>query len=228
MKKIITLLFAASVCAFANGQKLVGSYYDYGKVHPHEQYYVNSAGQKNGAYKEYDQNRVVIREYNYLNGVENGLCIDYAATLNNQRVVSAKGTFKNGQPEGYYVQYCDEDGYKSKVQEGKYVNGKKTGLWTEWWCTEIYSTKYFNKIKNTGYYADNIRHGDWKDYTETGQMTEAIYDQGEKVNANGKFVDGKRTGRWTYYIPMALSVTLEILTMTKKLANGFIMIRMAD
>src|SRR5688572_23336049 len=107
MKKLIALFFIALCAKYSTGQKLVTTYYDWNKIHPKEKYYVNSAGQMSGSYKLYNQNGVVIKEYNYLNGLENGLCIDYAAIENNQRVVAAKGSSKNGQPDGYYVQFCN-------------------------------------------------------------------------------------------------------------------------
>ena len=113
MKKLLTTIAIALMCKFSIGQKLVQTYYDWNKIHPKEVYYVNTAGQKTGAYKLYNENGVVIKEYTYLNGQENGLCIDYAATGANLRVVAAKGSFINGQPDGSYVQFCDEDGYKS-------------------------------------------------------------------------------------------------------------------
>ena len=172
------------MCKFSTGQKLVGTYYDWNKIHPKEQYYVNSAGQKSGSYKLYNENGVVIKEYNYLNGVENGLCIDYEATQNNQRVVAAKGTFKNGDPDGYYVQYCREDGYKAKVQEGQYKIGKKTGLWKEWWCDD--DTK--GVLKTVGIYKDGIQDGEWTSYSRKAT-----------IDSKGNYLAGAKNGSWRYY-----------------------------
>ena len=191
MKRIFALTLIALACKFSTGQKLVGTYYDWNKIHPKEQYYVNSAGQKNGLYKEYNQNGVVTGEYNYVNGVENGLHTDYAATQNNQRVVAAKGTFKNGELDGHLIEFCNEDGYKSKVQEGNYTTGKKTGLWKEWWCTEIFDKVYFNILKSIGSYKNGLYNGNWSFYLVNGN-----------IEKRGAYVDGKENGVWKFYDPM--------------------------
>lgn len=187
MRKTFTLIMAVLASYVVTAQKLVGTYYDYNKIHPKEQYYVNAAGQKNGSYKMYNQNGVVIKEYNYLNGVENGTCNEYAALPGNQRVVTLKSTFKNGQPEGYLVQYCEYD-YKTKVQEGRYTNGKKTGLWKEWWCTEIYDDKYWDILKSVGKYKNGEKDSVWTTYHKTG-----------KIESQGNYSDGIQNGEWTTY-----------------------------
>ena len=177
------------MCKFSIGQKLVQTYYDWNKIHPKEVYYVNTAGQKTGAYKLYNENGVVIKEYTYLNGQENGLCIDYAATGANLRVVAAKGSFINGQPDGSYVQFCDEDGYKSKVQEGRYKNGKKTGKWKEWWCNEIYDNKYVGILKSVGVYKNGERDSVWSFYNNKGKIEKTV-----------RFADGVQAREGIMYI----------------------------
>lgn len=222
MKKLLTSTIIALMCKFSIGQKLVQSYYDWNKIHPKEVYYVNAAGQKNGAYKLYDASGVVIKEYNFLNGAENGLCIDYVVTGNNQRVVAAKGSFINGQPNGAYVQYCDEDGYKSKVQEGRYKNGEKTGKWKEWWCNEIYDNKYVNILKSVGVYKDGQYDSVWSFYNKKGQIektiryrngigdaewTKYLYDNTGTLRAKGICIgddadnSAKKNGLWSFYNP---------------------------
>ena len=189
MKKITLSILIALMCKFSTGQKLVQTYYDWNKIHPKEVYYVNAAGQKSGSYKGYNESGVIIKEYNYLNGSENGLCIDYAATGNNQRVIAAKGSFINGQPDGAYVQYCDEDGYKSKVQEGRFKNGKKTGRWKEWWCTEIYDNKYVNVLKSVGVYKDGQYDSIWSFYNNKGKIEKSI-----------RYRNGVKDAEWTGYV----------------------------
>jgi len=64
------------LCKFGIAQKHVGTWYDWNNIHPHEDYYVNHRWAKKWPiYKEYDQGGVVIKEYNFLNGAENGLCV---------------------------------------------------------------------------------------------------------------------------------------------------------
>lgn len=210
MKKTFTtvsILLFLFTCSLA--QKPVTTYYDWNKIHPHEVYSVNSAGQKTGAYKEYDQNGVVIKEYNYLNGVENGLCIDYAATGNNQRVLAAKATFKSGQPEGYFVQNCRYTDFKQKLEEGQYKDGKKTGLWRQWWCDD--DTR--GVLKEVGYYNEGNQDGEWRTYSRAGVvLTIGSYRNGFMKNgvwsyytekgsliSRGSYVDDKENGLWSFY-----------------------------
>lgn len=184
-KKLITFSLLLSLLTYSNAQKPVATFYDWNKIHPHEVYSINSTGQKTGAYKEYDQSGVVIKEYNYLNGLENGPCIDYASTGNNQRAIKAKATFKNGQPEGYYVEYCRYTDYKEKIQEGQYKNGKKTGLWKEWWCDD--DTRGI--LKSEGSYDADNQNGEWKTYARNGSiLTKGSYSNGYK-----------KEGMWYYY-----------------------------
>ncbi len=188
MKHTITLIAALLLSNFCNAQRLVSSYYDWNKIHPHEQYYVNGAGQKNGTYKEYNENGVVIREYNYVNGLENGVCVDYAASTNNQRVIASKGTFKNGELDGPYVQYCKLDYYKSKSEEGQYKTGRKSGLYKVWWCSEIYDKIYTGALKSIGSYADDNKIGEWKEYYSNGRLL-----------SKGSYISGRENGFWVYY-----------------------------
>jgi antitoxin component YwqK of YwqJK toxin-antitoxin module len=184
----LSICIAILACNCTFGQRLVTTYYDWNKIHPNEIYYVNGAGQKTGAYKLYDKGGVVIKEYNYLNGQENGLCIDYAVNGDNKRVVAAKGSFIGGQPNGAFLQYCDEDGYKSKSLEGAYKMKKKIGLWKEWWCTKIYDKQYVNVLKSIGAYKEGNYDGLWSYYNPTGTL-----------DKRGTYMDGKEEGTWTFY-----------------------------
>jgi len=217
MKKLFALVALTLICKFLISQKLVSTYYDWNKIHPKEKYYVNSAGQMSGSYKLYNQNGVVIKEYTYLNGSENGLCIDYAATENNQRIVASKGSFKLGQPDGAFVQYCDQDNYKSKVTEGSYKEGKEIGLWKEWWCTKILGYPdviYTGVLKSVGSYKAGKYDGFWSFYNEKGMIVKSgFYKEGiedgtwkfynptdtSKILYSGKYLIGKRVGTWRVY-----------------------------
>jgi antitoxin component YwqK of YwqJK toxin-antitoxin module len=127
MKKILALLFVVFINEVSTAQKHVVTYYDYSKIHPHEEYYVNAAGQKNGPYKEYTEDGVVVEESNYLNGLKNGSCVTYWVGDHNQRTVSGRGTYKNGDLNGLFTEYY-RDGIPST--SGNYVNGMKEGKWT--------------------------------------------------------------------------------------------------
>jgi antitoxin component YwqK of YwqJK toxin-antitoxin module len=211
MKKNLTAIFFLATCTTAIGQKLVGTYFDWNKIHPHEQYYVNSAGQKNGLYKEYDQGGVVLKECNYLNGVENGSCTEYIALAGNQRSVLKVANFRNGQLDGPFVWYCRYNNLKAKVSEGSFKKDLRTGLWKYWNCTEGQPgtlttvgtfidgkktglwTNYYNngKLQSLGQMSNDKETGEWKYYSEEGTL-----------DRRGSFdKDGKITGSWSYFLP---------------------------
>ncbi|MFY9309004.1 MAG: toxin-antitoxin system YwqK family antitoxin [Bacteroidia bacterium] len=94
---------------------------------------------------------------------------------------------------------------EQKVEEGAYVDGKKTGIWTEYYCNNNMKSKitYENnrpsgycimyhengKIKEEGTWKNNRWNGDYKLYYENGQVQQAF-----KFNTTGK-----REGEQTYY-----------------------------
>jgi len=92
-----------------------------------------------------------------------------------------------------------------KVEEGVYVNGKKTGIWTEYYCNNNLKSKitYDNnrpngyaimyhengKIKEEGLWQNNRWVGDYKLYYENGQVQQAF-----TFNTTGK-----RAGEQKYF-----------------------------
>jgi antitoxin component YwqK of YwqJK toxin-antitoxin module len=60
----------------SNAQKVITNYWPRTKVIG-EQYQIDGYGVKNGFYKEYNKYGTIIRHFNYLDGQENGLCIEY-------------------------------------------------------------------------------------------------------------------------------------------------------
>jgi antitoxin component YwqK of YwqJK toxin-antitoxin module len=94
---------------------------------------------------------------------------------------------------------------ESKVEEGKYVDNKKTGIWKEYYCNAILKNKitYTNgrpdgyaimyhengKISEEGMWKINKWVGDYKLYYENGQVQQEF-----KFNSTGK-----REGEQKYY-----------------------------
>lgn len=198
--KQLFYLFILALCQLANAQKSVTTYYDWNKIHPRQKYTVNAAGQTTGSYIEYDEKGVVVREYNYLNGEKNGLCVDYLATGNGQRHAMNKITYKNGVLDGYYLENCiintggfsQHQVFRGKKEEGQYKDGKKTGAWKEWWCLEEVpgtQSETFGTLKSAGNYdAEGQQTGMWNFYTEKGWQ-----------QTKGTFARGKRSGKWALY-----------------------------
>lgn len=74
-----------------------------------------------------------------------------------------------GKKQGYWVitnsmlhKPCYTD--DQKVEEGRYLNSKKTGVWTEYYCS--------GKIKSIFTYVNNRPYGPQKMYYENGQLKE--------------------------------------------------------
>lgn len=94
---------------------------------------------------------------------------------------------------------------EQKVEEGVYADGRKTGVWTEYYCNNNIKSKitYENnrpngfaimyhengKPKEEGLWKNNRWVGDYKLYYETGQVQQAF-----KFNTTGK-----REGEQKYY-----------------------------
>ena len=76
----ITLIFS---CGEALAQKIITNYWPRTKVIG-EQYQIDGYGVKNGFYKEYNRYGTIIRHFNYSDGKENGLCIEYITMRDGQ------------------------------------------------------------------------------------------------------------------------------------------------
>jgi len=198
MIKTVFLTLLCTVLLNVTAQQQVKTYYDWQKVRLKENYTVNSIGQKSGAYKLYDQNGVVVKEYNYLNGLEHGLCSEYVALPQNQRILIAKGNYKNGKVDGLFVEYCRYSNYKSKTQEGLYKNEKKEGLWKEWWCTEIDDKYYYDKLKSIANYKNGNPVGELITYSKDGS-----------IESKGSYLNGNKVGKWTTYADNGFILTSE-------------------
>jgi antitoxin component YwqK of YwqJK toxin-antitoxin module len=121
-------------------------------------------------------------------------------------------TDANGKKQGKWIilnKDLHKECYKDdqKVEEGKFVDSKKTGLWKEYYCnTNIKSVityennrpngyaKMYNdngKIKEEGMWKNNRWVGDYKLYYDNGQVQQAF-----KFGATGK-----REGDQKYFHP---------------------------
>ena len=207
MRKITFLLLLVLLCKFSIAQKHVGTWYDWNNIHPHEDYYVNTAGQKNGPYKEYDQGGVVIKEYNYLNGGENGLCIDYSVGDHNKRFIKSKVNYTKGVLNGLAT-YYDEQGLPR--QGGNYVNDKKSGKW--WTIAPIVVDDMPNLTEGFKFYKFEIEMKDG--ILQDGPVKSYYYPSG-KIYTEGSLKDGQRTQELTAYYPNG-----KVKTMNKTNSTG--------
>lgn len=153
--------------------------------------------QKNGYFKEYDQNGKLIVASKWMDG-EKQEDVDELAKLEVVRDYYPDGkvmifqTFKNGVPHGVRREFSKE----GEIVAGfVYDNGKRVAEGI------------------TG--QDGVRNGPWKDFYKTGQtMAEGLYKDGERVGKwnfyhlngvkeqSGEFDrQGRPIGKWVWYYP---------------------------
>ena len=131
-------------------------------------------------------------------------------------------TDKEGFRQGYWVLsggISSDDGYGAaqKVEEGEYLDNKRTGTWKKYYPTGVlqsqidyienhpygsYITYYPNsKVEEAGFWAANKNTGDFKRFHENGQLAQEF-----KFNPKGK-----RDGVQKYYFSNGeLQCSLEI------------------
>lgn len=135
---------------------------------------------KHGAYKSYSREGAITAEGNYNNGQRTG---KWTFRLGNNFVTSVENYNDKGERHGLFTA-SDVINGQGKGLEGNYVNGKKNGVWKEWWCVRDYP----NVLKYEGSYIDGKANGYWKHYYENG-----------KVEKEGNYTDESMTGEWKFY-----------------------------
>ncbi len=117
----------------------------------------------------------------------------------------------------------------SKSADGTYVNGKREGVWTEYYTNGLVKTvtSYVNgekeglymELNNSGqitkrfYYHKGLRHGDYKEYNYSNLKEERIYRFGKiegtvkiyydnlRIMEEGNYKNGVRDGVSKWYDP---------------------------
>ena len=179
---LITCIFSL-ISINAISQKVITNYFGYtNKIS--EQYQVNAQGVKNGFYKAYHREGQLVYSYNFKNGKENGLCIDYAGTRNYNSIYCfgkplLERVMKDGelQSEKYYG--CD-------TKTNFIIYTKKLI------APDVFEkTEYFQSGKLKAKYNESSNYtsakGDFIQYFENGKIAE----KGQ--------IDNGRCKRWIGY-----------------------------
>jgi antitoxin component YwqK of YwqJK toxin-antitoxin module len=152
-----------------------------------EQYQIDGYGIKNGFYKEYNQYGTIIRHFNYSEGKENGLCIEYI-TMRGGEYFECDGKpmvekMMNKGDVVYEKEFaCSNGGYYMFRKR----EANKDGVGFTY--TEYYPSGKISKKYGLTYYLDKL--GAYTDYYENGSIKEAgNYLKTENYNAlmNGHF-----------------------------------------
>lgn len=166
-------------------------------------------GIKSGEWKVYKKSGVLHSKGKYVNGLKEGFFIYYNEkneeevsgaylkdkrtgewVFNKERGITIKASYKNdalitketitkGKVHSDFIKYNSKN---KKLEEGKLVNGNKTGLWT------FYYTNTGDK-KYTVIYKDNKKNGPYIKYRHAGRT----------IARKGEYKDNKQVGKWIDY-----------------------------
>lgn len=196
MKKLFTVILISLWTLQVYSQTVKTEYYDpYAKTKVMAKYQVNSVGEKNGWFKGYDQQGVLVYEYNYKNNQFEGVNKEYV-TYSGSRTLAQVETYKGGLLHGEATYYAKGNRVMSK---GSYLNGEKHGKWS-----------YENPFDSYGFSEEDKKGAKYLKF-------ETLYDNGKEIHPDGeekiyyspsgkvysvsKYLGGKKNGEWTYYFP---------------------------
>ena len=176
MKKSTLLLTACLLNLVVLSQSIKKDYYDYRKTQIMAEYHVNSVGEKHGWFKGYDQQGVLVYEYNYKSNLQDGVNKEYTTYTGNRKLAQSE-TYKAGNLDGPAIYYAENKGGGGSriMSQGSYSHGEKQGKWT-----------YTNPFDAYG------MPEEWKSKAQYIQF-EKYYEMGKEVYPNSEII--------SYYLP---------------------------
>ena len=175
--------------------KVKYEYYENGNVKSETHY---RFGKETGTTVYYhDWYPTKIMEIEMKNGKRNGIFIE--RYFDNKTKVTA--FYKNDLLEGKEIHYY-KTGNPSLIIN--YTNGLKNGQVTSWYSNGV--------VKESGFYVNDLFDGDWENYDERGLLIgegkfekgtgkQTIYDEMGRLQRETNFVNNKKEGMETYYLP---------------------------
>lgn len=164
---LICLLFGFSVSVKSQNLETVKVYYDYAKTRIKETYSVKrNSGIKQGIYKFYDQDRMLLLEIPYVNNMKNGIAKSY---------ITAGSASLELKPMFYYGKLEHTMTYKDDELDGSYKTynydtGKQVLKFDRIWATS-------ELIKDIEYYDNGIK----KELKQKNGVCNMWYETGEKM-----------------------------------------------
>ncbi len=138
---------------------------------------------KQGEWKYYTRDRILLYSITYKNDIKNGLCSKYYSSNGIVREesnyywglrdgdfknyfsngqINTEGTYKENKKTGIWMSYHKSSG--EKKNEGSYVLNKKDGLWV------FYNSKGTKSMQ--GSYKLGVKDGEWFSYNSDGKVIE--------------------------------------------------------
>lgn len=239
MKNALSILFILlffHANAVKGQTKKVETFYDYNKTKLKETFDALTVSPylKNGNYKLYSKNTVLLKDYTYSKGKKNGRCIDYyeSGKVESEKIykddsfngvctdyyptgqVKAKATFLNGKINGTYIKYAENG---NTIEEGSAINDIQDGTIKKYWDNgNLYTWET---------YKNGHKNGVYRSFYQTGKMElqcnyvngeldgnyQSFY-EGEDLEQDFTYKAGKKNGAFkTYYINRQLEGEGEFL-----------------
>ena len=144
---------------------------------------------KQGLWKVYSWEKILLSETTYLNDIKHGPCSKYYSfsgmvreetnyyfgkrdgsfkSYYNNGQVNAEGSYKDGRKTDIWTTYYKTSG--EKKSEGKYVENKKNGLWT------FYNSR--GTKSSSGSYQNDLKIGAWESFDSEGKIIIVNYING--------------------------------------------------
>lgn len=168
-------------------------YYQNGKVE--QTGYYNSKGKPEGEWKWFYESGSLMREETYANGLSDGMMTEYNDST---MTIISKGKYIEGLEEGLWLYQVGD--YRA---EGKYKDGKRDGVWKYYYNSNnriFFEGRYLDdepvgkhtyywtngNIKEVGVYIRGLKEGEWRKYTEEGELFLTIsYKNDNEIRYNG-------------------------------------------
>jgi len=149
----------------------------------------NKSGKATGNWKWYYESGKILKEEEFLNGLEEGFSKEYSE---NGKII-AEGEYLEGLEEGFWFYDINDN-----REEGKFFDGEKSGEWKQYYKQDslIFIGKYINDTpdgrhvyywtngnkKREERYIMGIRNGEWKHYDKEGKLfLRIIYEDGTEI-----------------------------------------------
>jgi antitoxin component YwqK of YwqJK toxin-antitoxin module len=165
MRNVLLLVLTTfTVNLFAQNLQTVKTYYDpYTKTQLYEVYTVLAGTPtKQGAYKVYDKQGILVKESTYINGIANGPYKEYYSSeynLDFRGKIGLSSNYKKGQLDGTYEEYTYQGGRKCTKMTETYAAGV---------LVKEIDYKYYDDGKKGS--SDDAMTGDHTEWYESGKL----------------------------------------------------------
>lgn len=204
--KLFALMFLWNL---GYAQTIMTTYYDWNKTKKKEVYQVDANGERNGSYKNYDEDGALRNSGNFKFGKRHGVFIEYTKFPNyaGTMQIKSKVNYVNDVMDGLGVSYEYDEFvgvyeswrglYKNDVEDGKWANIRPFSKMFS--GTDVDKFAKLPQFKNCMAIKDTVLY-------ENGQEVKGITRHNEYYHPSNKIyrtllVDSTNTGTDTYFYP---------------------------